>query len=188
VKAKLAPKISTTGVPGFLLWARRDTPELYAAMVRDLPEVAAFEKQLIVDQGLSGILDVVKSFGSSLASSVGKIGSYVAKNAVPVLTAAVPLIVAKKQVDVAKAQVRLAAAQSAPMQTAMVPAAGGGSVSVPVQYNAATGTYSAVPGFSLPSQSAGGRSVMSGQLLGVPVWGWLAGAGTLAVLMIARRK
>lgn len=191
MKAKLAPRIDTKGVPGFLLWARRDSPALYSAMVRDIPEVAAFDKQLTVDRSLDGLLDVVKSFGASLAKSAGKIGSYVVKNAVPIITAAVPVIVAKKQVDVAKAQVKLAQAQSAPMQTAMVPTAAG-DVPVPVQYNPATGSYTAAPGFSLPSaqQSAAGGIMqsLSKPVAGVPLWGWLAGGGTLAVLMLARRR
>lgn len=174
-------------MPGFLLWARRDAPELYAAMCRDLPEVAAFDRQLDTD-GMSGFLDVVKAVGSSLTKSASKIGSYVAKNALPVLTAAVPLVVAKKQVDIAKAQVKLAQAQAAPMQTAIVP--GGSGVPVPVQYNAATGTYSAAPGFTLPAQQqgAGVMSSLSRPVLGVPLWGWLAGAGVLAVVMLSRRR
>lgn len=117
MKARIAPVIGEKGLPGFLLWARRDSPVLYGALVREFPEVAAFEAE-VASQGIGGIMDVLSSVGSSLKSVAGKVGKFVQQNAVPLIAAAVPVVVATKQAKIAQAQVRLAEAQLPPAQVA----------------------------------------------------------------------
>jgi hypothetical protein len=175
MKAALAPRITTTGLPGFLLWARRDNPALYSAMVAQLPEVAAFEGALRAE-GVSGIMDVLSSFGNSLANSAKKVGAFVAKNALPIAAAAVPLLVAKKQADIAKAQMKLADAQMAPMQTAQYQSPEG-VVTMPVQMQ--NGQWQQVP----VSGGMIGAQVATGGAQGIPKWVWLAGAGGAALLL-----
>lgn len=133
-KMLLAPRIPEKGVPGFLVWARRDSPALYASLVRAFPEVADFERQN--GAGLNGLFD-------SLASAAGKIGTFVKNNALPILAAAAPVLIAKKQADVAIAQMRVAVAQEAPLQTALT-APGGYVLPVPVQRSG----VSAVPSWA----------------------------------------
>lgn len=160
----LAPKITQGGVPGFLLWARRESPALYAAMARQIPEVASFDDALNVD-GFAGITDVLSNVGGALSSAAGKIGTFVKNNALPILTAAVPVVVAKKQADVANAQYKLAMAQMTPMQTAIT-TQDGYAVSVPV------------------------RQTQGGVIRAIPSWVWMAGAGVAAlglVLMLRKR-
>lgn len=190
MKAVLAPRITATGIPGFLLWARRDNPALYNAMAQQLPEVAEFEAALRTE-GMSGLLDTLKSFGSSLASSASKIGSFVAKNALPLAAAVVPLVVAKKQADVSKAQYKLAAAQMAPMQTAMIDPATG--LSVPVQQM--NGVWQQVPlqgaavtqMQAIAAQARAQSNPLSQPVMGLPLWGWLAGAGAAGLVLLSRR-
>lgn len=189
MKAQLTPRIATPGLPGFLLWARRDNPALYSGMVQSIPEVAQFEAALRAD-GLNGLFDTLKTIGSSLTSAAGKIGTFVAKNALPIATAVVPLVVAKKQADIAKSQYRLATAQQAPMQTAVVDPSTG--FAVPVQQ--VNGQWQQVPLSAgaaaqlqaIASQARAPQSV-SAPLLGVPLWGWLVGAGALGLVVLARR-
>lgn len=61
--ATVLPKIATTGMPGFLLWMRRDNPRAYKKLAQDIPAVSAFEEQLqsYVDPaalvpGMSGVV------------------------------------------------------------------------------------------------------------------------------------
>jgi hypothetical protein len=168
MKARVNPRILVPGVPGFLLWARRDNPALYARLVAEFPEVAAFDGAL-QSQGLSGLADALKGAGAALASRAKTIASFVARVALPVASVAAPLIAAKKQADVDLAQMDLALAQQPPMQTALVPGQSPGwQMSVPISRSA--------PAFDL-----------QGRVLGVPAWGWLAGAGALGLVLLARR-
>jgi hypothetical protein len=171
MKARLAPAIKATGVPGFLLWARRDNPPLYRALLAQFPEVAEFELAAR-EGGLSGFS--LSSIGSKLASSAKAIGTFVAQNAVAVASVAVPVIVAKKQADVAKAQARLAEAQMAPMQIAM----DARGVPIPVQqYN---GQWAAVP---VQGGMIGTALAQGGPRL--PTWAWAVGAGGAVLLLLA---
>lgn len=172
MKARLSPAIKTRGVPGFLLWARRDNPALYAALANEFPEVAQFDMALR-DQGLSGIGDVLASVGASLKKSASAIGGFVARNALPLATAAVPLIVAKKQADIAKAQFRLAEVQAAPMQTAVVNQ--GAQLAIPVQY--ANSEWQQVQTDAGMIQQP---LLMDGKKL--PGWIWWAAGGTVLLL------
>lgn len=153
-----APRIAQKGVPGFLLWTRRDSPALYASLLREFPEVQEFDSALNA-QGVSGMFS---NIGSSLASAAGKIGTFVKNNALPILSAAVPVIVAKKQADVAMTQFKLAAAQQAPAQTAYTTTTDGSVIAVPIQRTAGATLRSA----------------------GVPSWVWIGGAGAAALLML----
>lgn len=118
-----APRITEKGMPGFLLWARRESPALYASLRRQFPEVQQFEVAANT-VGMSGLLD-------SISGIAGKIGTFVKQNALPILAAGVPLLIAKKQADVAMAQIRVANAEQPPLQTALT-TQGGYAVSVPV--------------------------------------------------------
>lgn len=171
MKARLAPAINAKGVPGFLMWARRDNPALYRALLAQFPEVGEFELALS-ESGVAGFS--LSAIGSKLASSAKKIGTFVAQNAVAVASVAVPVIVAKKQADLAKAQVRLAELQMAPMQTAL----DANGVPIPVQQ--AGGQWTAVPvqgGMIGTSLAQGGA--------GLPTWAWAVGAGGAALLLLA---
>jgi hypothetical protein len=201
-KMILAPKVKVPGMPGFLMWARRDNPHLYAALVKEFPAVALFEGAVkdadpteLAQAGMSGLFDLLSSFGSSIGSaassvgsalskSAGAIGTFVAKNAVPVLSAAVPLVVAKQQAKVAQAQVQLAQAQGYPMQTAYTTDPRTGyQYAVPVQqagagYGVANGQgYSVAPGFR---QSSGGT------IAGIPTTYLMIGGAALAALLLLR--
>jgi hypothetical protein len=114
------PRITNKGMPGFLVWARRDSPALYAALVRKFPEVAAFENayHLTDNAGIAGLSDVFKSIGGALSSASSKIGSFVKNSALPIFTAALPVAVAAKQAQVARSQVALAEAMQSPAQVA----------------------------------------------------------------------
>jgi hypothetical protein len=133
MNALKAPTINARGIPGFLLWAREGNPALYRALVRQFPEVAAFDEAGDVSKGMAGLFDTFSDIGSSLASAAGRIGNFVKVNALPIATAALPVLVAKKQADVANAQVKLAQAQQSPMQTAYTTDANGNVIAVPVQ-------------------------------------------------------
>lgn len=174
MKAVLAPKINATGVHGFLLWARRDNPGLYAAMVRGLPEVAAFDAALR-DNGLGAFS--LSGAIKSLSGSAKRVAGFVADNALKVATVALPLVVAKKEADIAKAQVKLAQLQAAPMQTAYV---AGGPMPVPVVSQG--GRWTEVP-------TEGGIVGASVALPGGLSWKLIAGAGgaLLLIALLSRR-
>lgn len=159
----LTPKIREAGMPGFLLWARRESPALYASMVRNIPEVADFDN-VVNSEGVSGIFS---SIGNALASAAGKIGTFVKNNALPIFTAAVPVAVAVKQAQVANAQVKIAQAQQAPMQTA-VASQDGYVYPVPVQQT--TGA---------PAMYVGSGSG------GIPPAVWWVGGGLVAIGALA---
>ncbi len=173
MKARLQPAINATGVPGFLLWARRENPALYSSMVQSLPEVAQFDAELNAS-GLGGFASALKLTGSVLASSAKKIGSFVVNNVDNIAAVAVPLIVAKKQSSIAKAQMRLAEAGMAPMQTAVDQY----GASIPVQREPKGWTAVDVSGGMIRQSVATGRRNM-------PAWVWIAGAGALALVLIA---
>lgn len=162
-KLLLSPKVDEPGIPGFLIWARRDDPALYAALVRQFPEVAAFDNYAS-PAGLSGFASLFSSLASSLASKASAIGSFVVKNALPIATAAAPVLVAKKQADVAKAQIKLAQVQGTPMQTAMTQQDG---YYYPVPVQKTLGSYT---------------------VAGIPTWVLIAGGFALSALLILRRK
>jgi hypothetical protein len=182
MKMQLQPRLSVPGIPGFLLWARRDNPALYAALVSQFPEVAEFDSALKVE-GLGGLADILKGVGSALSSSAKKIGSFVVNYALPVASVAVPLVVAKKQADVAIAQMRVADAQQPPMQTALLPGQSPGwPQAVPVQQ--VGGQWQQVPVGSVMAAA----TPLSSPVLGVPLWGWIAGAGALGLVWWMRRR
>lgn len=155
------PRITAKGVPGFLMWARRESPALYQSLMREFPEVRDFDTAATAD-GLTGIMSFLSSAGSSLSSAASRIGSFVKNNALPIIAAGVPLLIAKKQADVANSQYKLAAAQMAPMQTALT--SQGGYV-VPVAVRPVTGAA-------------------------VPSWVWIGGAVALGVgaFLLTRRR
>jgi hypothetical protein len=163
-KMLLAPKIAEPGIPGFLLWAQRDDPALYASLVRAFPEVAAFDAATQGPAALGGFMDIFASIGSSLASKAGSISQFVLKNALPIATAVVPVYVAKKQADAAKTQIKIAQANGSPAQTAMTTDANGYTYAVPVQ-----------------------RSI-GGSIAGVPVWVLLAGGAAVVAVLLLRRR
>jgi hypothetical protein len=126
-KMVLSPRISEKGVPGFLKWAKRDSPALFAALAREFPEVAEFDSY----EGTGSLMD-------NLSSIAGKIGSFVKNNALPILAAGVPLLVAQKQAKVALTQAKIAVANEAPARTAFT-TENGYAVPVTVQQRAASG-------------------------------------------------
>lgn len=189
-KMILAPRIAQPGMPGFLLWARRDNPSLYAQLRTNFPAVAQFEQTLQVDQGLEGFADILKSVGSSLSKSAKSIGAFVAKNALPIATVAVPLIVAKKQADVAKAQVKLAIAQQPPMQTAYQYDSAGNIVATPVRQTLQTGLIME-GGEPLQRVNAARQKLFnvnwSTSIGGVPLWGVALAAGGWFVYRLVKK-
>jgi hypothetical protein len=185
-KMTLAPKIQVKGMPGFLLWTRRDNPTLYAALVQKFPEVAQFEAIVrnadpteLAQVGMSGFMDALTGIGSALSGVAGSIGGFIQTNGVDLLKASVPLIVASQQIKVANAQVQLATAQQYPMQTAYTTDAYGRQIAVPVQKSGA--------GYSVPSQYRQATG-----LAGIPTMYWVIGgvavlAGGFLLMRPARR-
>jgi hypothetical protein len=182
-KGILQPKIDAAGMPGFLLWARRDAKPLYSALVAKFPQVAAFEEQYktAVDPevGLSGFMDVL---GSGLSSAASAIGSFVANNAGSIFSAAAGYAVASQQAKVAQTQLKLAQAAQPPAQTAIVQTPNG-PVSVPVQPSGTGYTYAQYMQASQPS-----TGIMASLSRVSPII-WIAGAGALAtVLLLFKRR
>jgi hypothetical protein len=169
-KMLLAPKIPEKGMPGFLLWARRDNPALYASLCREFPEVRAFDSAVKSQEMLSGFADLFGSIVKSIGTKAVAIGRFVATKALPIAIAAAPVLVAKKEADVAKLQMQLAQAQAAPAQTAIA-SADGYSYPVAVQ------------------QRAGGNYAPVSAMSTVPTWVWIAGGGVALVgLVLLLRK
>lgn len=174
--------IDVPGMPGFLLWARRDNPKLYAAMKREIPAVAQFDAALQVDAGMNGIADILKSVGSSVTNAAKSIGSFVKNNALPIATAALPLVVAAKEAKIARTQLELAQTMNPPMLTA--PGAGG--VAVPVRPVNTPGFTPATPYPYDSSPPSTFGTFITRPVLGVPTWVWLAGVGGIGLYMSLR--
>jgi hypothetical protein len=182
-KMMLQPKIPAQGLVGFLIWARRDNRALYDRLMREFPEVAAFEErmQLDTDAGMAGLMDVLSSFGSGVAnvaksvgsgivsgasqvfgglkSSAGNIFNFVKNNALPIAATAAPVIIAKRQADVTNRQLELAAINQYPQQTAVTYDSAGNRIVVPV--GPAMGNVSGrAPSWLLPAALVGGGVIL----------------------------
>lgn len=184
VKGILQPKIEQPGMVGFLLWARRDAPALYGALVKEFREVAEFEEAVNADDrpgGVGGFFDVLASVGSSIGSAASSIGNFVVNNGAAIFSAAGGYLVASQQAKLANTQLALARATQPPAQTAYVTNAQGQLVPVPVQSTGAG--YAAYNAATLPSTG------LLATLSRVPLTTWLMGAGALAtiVLLLKRR-
>ena len=189
VTGVLQPKITVPGMPGFLLWARRDSPRLYGALVAKFPVVWRFEEAMknLVDPsvldnpGLGDFSDIMSSLGGAISSAAGSIGSFVMNNAPALLTTAGSVFVATQQAKTAQAQAALATYGRPPAQTAYVTNAQGQSYPVPVQANQAGG-YNPYYAASMPP------SGIMANLASVPMTTWLLGGGALiAVLLLLKR-
>lgn len=184
VKGILQPKIETPGMIGFLLWARRDAPALYGALVHRFSEVARFEEALNAEDipgGVSGFMDVLSSIGGSIGSAASSIGNFVVNNGAAIFSAAGGYFVASQQAKLANTQLALARATQPPAQTAYVTNAQGQMVPVAVQPSGTS--YAAYNAATLPQ--GGILSTLSK----IPVMTWLTGAAALAtvVLLVKRR-
>ena len=190
-KAILLPKISVTGIPGFLLWARREQPRLYGALVARFPEVYAFEERVKIDvdpaAGMGGLFDIFTSVASKFGSVAGTIGRFVGTNGASLLNLGGSLVMANQQKALMNAQMRLALAQQEPAQTAIVQTPGG-PVTVPVQPTSGGTGYQS--GFAPGGGPAGfAAPTILDKLRTIPLATWLIGGGALASLwLIVRRK
>lgn len=184
VKAQLNPKVDVPGWPGFLLWARKERPAQYSALLTRVPAVAEFESQ-IRNQNLGDLSDFFSSIGSGLASAGSTIASVFTSIAPAALSFGTTLIAANSAKQLSNTQLQLAQAQRPPVQTATYQTANG-PVTVPVAQTAqgyTAGGYNAAGQYILPQQ----RGFMA-SLSAVPITTWLIGAGALAgVLMLVRR-
>ena len=174
---KTLPAIPYKGMPGFLLWARRDSPALYSALVDRFPVVGLFESKLRDEAhpgGVGDFSDILSSIGDTIASSASDIGSWVADNAGTILKAGASVAVAVKGAQVAQTQLALAQMNKTPARTAYN--AQGQLVAVKPL---ATGVYS-------PPTASGG--ILSGSVFGVPTWMLLAGAGAVGLIFLLRRR
>ena len=155
-KGILAPKIAVAGMPGFLLWARRDQPEMYLALVRQFPVINRFEEmyknEVDPGAGLGGFMDILSSIGGGLAKTASSVGSFIATNGPALFTAAGSVIVANQQSKVAGLQLQLAQIQQPPAQVAYVNGPNGTKVPVAVKPTGAGG---------YASYSAGGGGILS---------------------------
>lgn len=198
ITGQLMPKIPQAGLPGFLLWSRRESPALYSALVDRFPEVANFEEQYknSVDAGagmgcvdceprLDGFMDIMSSIGSGLASAAGSIGSFISANGSTIFSAAGGYMVAQQQNKIAQAQLKLALAVKPPLQTAIVQTANG-PVSVPVQPSGTGYTYAQ---YAAPANYGGtGGSIIS-SIANVSMTTWLMiGGGVAALALLMRRR
>ena len=144
----LNPEITAKGIPGLLVWARKEAPPLYTALRLKFPEVEAFERTLQLGKkpGMGDISDIFSSVGDALSSSASSIASFVTTNAQNVLSAAVPVAVAVEQAKVAGAQAQVAALNKAPLRTAYTTNALGQQVPVLAgQYMAAPSIIPGIP-------------------------------------------
>lgn len=188
VAAQLNPKIDVPGWPGFLLWARKERPAQYAALVTQVPMVAEFESQL-KGRNLGDLSDFFSSIGSGLASAGSSIMDVFTSIAPAALSFGTTLVAAKSAQNLTNTQLQLAAAQRAPAQTATIQTANGPQT-VPVTMNAAgqyvPATVNAAGQYVMASPTGGG---FMASLSSIPVTTWLIGAGALAgILMLVTRR
>jgi hypothetical protein len=113
-KVTALPPITASGVPGFLLWARRDAPQIYSALVARFPVVNVFEQKLKddVDPGsfgptdtktLGDFSDVFSSIGDTLSSAGSGIMSFVQNNGADLLKLGTAGVVAAQQIKLVNA-------------------------------------------------------------------------------------
>jgi hypothetical protein len=187
VKAQLNPAITAKGWPGFLLWARKERPAQYAALLAQVPIVQDFENTL-KGAGLGDWTDIFSSIGSGLSSA----GSTIASVFTSIAPAAIQYELTATQANAAQkltnTQLALAVAQHPPAQTATV-AGANGTTSVPVVRNAAGQMVPATvnaAGQLVPISGGGG---IMATLAAVPMTTWLIGAGALAgILLLLKRR
>lgn len=181
-KAVLLPKIPVNGIMGFLVWARRDSPALYAGMVKSIPAVALFDRTMREQgEGLGDWTDIFSSIGSAVSGAASSIGSFVASNGNDLLKGALGVYGAVQATKLASTQLQLAQASRPPIQTAYNPATGQivpvrpTSIGGAPQYDYTTANYPAV------------RSLT--WIPGIPNWVPIAtGAGLVAVFFAMRMR
>jgi hypothetical protein len=163
----LNPSINVSGMPGFLLWARRDAPVLYTALQQRFPEVVTFEDRVRAAQtpGLADLSDVFGSITSALGNAASSIGSFVTQNAQNLLTAASPILVASQQAKIAQAQAQVAIAGRMPAQTGYTVNAQGQRIPVLASQYATQSLISGVPNSVL--YIGGGLLLVGGLLLAI---------------------
>lgn len=120
---KFGQHINEKGAEGFLLWLRRDLPDVFAKVREQVPVVQQWEAQRF-PEGLG--------FWGALFSGLGT----ALTQALPTITqVAGSVAVSKANKRLVDAQARLAAAQSAPMQTVAVVDPNTGAVAYQVPVN-----------------------------------------------------
>ena len=209
MSVKPLPKITQPGMVGYLAWMRRDQPKLYAAMAKDIPAVALFERTLqqqFNNLGDFDIGDALSSVGDTIASSAGDVASWLGTNAPSLIKAAGAAYVSTQQVKLAQTQLAVARTNSPPMQTGYVTNQYGQTYIAPIQPTqnpAATIQYANVPSgnsvstygippYGQPSYTPG-YSVPSGYapsapeiIPGVPNVALYIGGGVLLLLLLTR--
>lgn len=188
ITATVLPKIPQKGLLGFLLWLKRDHPAMYYKLASDVPAVSDFERTMDLVTGytavkggaspvsgfgdisdaFSSIGDALASAGSAVAGAAGSIATWVGSNAGPILQTGLTVAKAVEQQRVVDSQLQLAMMGRAPNQVAKANASTAGGMS----------TYYPV----------GQGGILSGSLLGLPTWVWLAGGGGLVLLLLLRRR
>lgn len=185
VKAQLNPAVTTKGWPGFLLWARKERPTQYAALLAQVPAVADFEAQ-IKNAGLGDFSDILSSIGSSLASAGSTIATVFTQNAPALVSFGTTLIQAKAAQSLTNTQLKLAQAQQSPAQTATVQTANG-PVTVPMVKNAAGQYVPATVSTSGQLVGAGGGFLSSLGNVSMTTWLLVAGVGLTMILLLKRK-
>lgn len=178
VLTKVRPAISEKGGVGFLLWARRDSPVLYSALVKKFPTVARFENLYSSRiQNLGDLSDIFGSIGDAVTGSLSSIGDFITTQAPDLLKAAGTVYAAQQQQQLAQTQLQLAQLQKAPARTAVVPA-----TATQPAYTVAVAQQPAGSGFVQLQR------VAQSSVGGFPLWGIAAaGAGAIGLALLLRR-
>jgi hypothetical protein len=184
---KPLPPIKETGTLGYLLWLRRDIPEVYKKIVSAFPEVANFERvyQRAGNPALSGWADIfsgLSSAASSVGSVLGNVGSAVAQ-ALPSVASIYSTVQGGK---LANAQLQYAQRNQTPVQTGYVTTPYGQVYPAPIAQTASPypGQPYGVPQSAYPSYQP---SMLSARVGGIPVWVIAAGIGGVGLLLLLRR-
>lgn len=173
---KPSAKVNVPGIAGYLLWLRQDLPPVYASLIRQFPQVAAFDSTLrkaMASKGLgfdwSSIGDSLSSAASSVGSVLSSVGSYVAANTPAILSTGAGLygMIAKQQM--LDSQLSLARAGQYPAQTGLVQSPGNQPYLTTIAPTGAASIFST-------------SGILSGTIAGIPTWiflGAIAGGGLL---------
>lgn len=179
---KPLPKITEAGPEGFLVWLRRDMPDVFEKVKQQVPIVAQWEGERY-PSGLGFWGALFSGLGSALTAALPTVANVAGSLAVSNAN--------KKLVD---AQARLAAAQSPPIQTGyVINPQTGAAMTVPIQpaqqvpqlvyTTTASGQMATVPRGTVAT-GAGAASWWDGQTAGIPNKVLAIGGGGLGLLLL----
>ena len=188
---KALPPIEYEGMPGFLLWARRDQPPLYSALMKNIPSVRDFEmkyRAYMLESGGTGLgdfADFLGSVGNTVANAADSIGSFITDNAGSIFAAGTAVYGLTQQTKLAQTQLQVAQARQPPVRTGIAYGPQGQPYIVPIQPTANYPVGASYP-VAMPGQSSA-TSFLTSSMYGIPMWALLAVGGGLIFFMMRRR-